>query len=109
MLLLLATTVLLVLGAAANHLQALVLLTAGLRRVRKARLWVGVAVILSIVAHVVEISLFALGYRLIASEHTGRLVNGQGEVSEDYFFYFSFTAYTTLGLATLCRKARCGF
>ncbi len=100
MLLLLFTTVILVLGAVGIHLQALILLTAWLRWVRRARVWVGVAVIFSIAAHALEIGLFALGYYLIVSEESGMLYNSLGQPSHDYF-YFSATVYTTVGFGDI--------
>ncbi len=52
-------------------------------------------------AHVVEIMLFGVGYRLMhGAEQYGRLIADEVMQRED-FFYYSFTVYTTLGFGDI--------
>lgn len=65
------------------------------------RRWLNLMVLGAIIAHVTEILVFALGYRVVAAnDKLGGLHHASGGDSED-FGYFSFVAYTSLGFGDI--------
>lgn len=65
------------------------------------RRWLNLLVLGAIVAHVTELFVFALGYRIVVKiGNLGGLKNAAGQASDD-FGYFSFVAYTSLGFGDI--------
>ncbi len=64
------------------------------------RRWVGFSILVLIFAHVLEVSLFSLGYGLLSGGDYGNL---QGNMSSDVsdYWYFSFVVYTSLGFGDI--------
>ena len=69
------------------------------------RHWVGFSILFILIAHVVEVSVFAIGYRALEDDEVyGRLVGAikdepAHELSD--YWYFSFVAYTSLGFGDI--------
>lgn len=65
------------------------------------RWWINVLILGALATHVVEMSLFSLGYALLCQhERYGHIHDATGEASTDYF-YFSFVVFTSLGFGDL--------
>lgn len=97
----LSVSTLLVVTCVAIHYRVLVAVSAMRRRPHlKARRWLNLVVLAALLAHVVELSVFAVGYWLLEHERFGQIVDAQGERSTDVW-YFSFVAYTSLGFGDL--------
>jgi len=62
---------------------------------------VGTIVVLLLLAHIVEISLFAMGYYLIEYQLQSGQIIGEGSQGIAATLYFSFSSYTTLGMGDL--------
>ena len=84
------------------HYRALVALSSTRQPEKKhPRWWINVIIIGALLAHVVEMSIFAVTYAVLCqSEHRGGIFDSAGEVSTDYW-YFSFVVYTSLGFGDL--------
>lgn len=88
--------------AVSIHYEALVLLSAMLRCPRwNVRRWLAVVLVGALLAHVLEICVFAVGYALLEflggyGQLTGRIEPGFSDYS-----YFSFVAYTSLGFGDI--------
>ena len=68
------------------------------------RRWLNAMVIGAIVAHVVELYCFAIGYYVVdLLDGPGGLIDANGQSSTDYG-YFSFVAYTSLGFGDITPK-----
>ena len=90
----------LVLLSVTVHYWTLSLLTGVLAKLRM-RMWIAVSVLGALLAHIVEIFLFAIGYRFFhAHEQYGKLV-GAIEGGLDDYVYFSFVAYSSLGFGDI--------
>ena len=65
------------------------------------RRWVGFSILVMILAHVIEVSIFSLGYGLL--DTYGSYGELQGATKEDIsdFWYFSFVVYTSLGFGDI--------
>jgi hypothetical protein len=103
MLVVLLTTFALTLMAVGVHYFALSTLTNFLmKRDYHSRFWVGFSVLGMLLAHIVEISIFAAGYVLFHRdlEH-GSLVGNMGNEIFIDFWYFSFVSYTSLGFGDI--------
>ncbi|MCA8983163.1 MAG: potassium channel family protein [Planctomycetaceae bacterium] len=101
-------TCLLVLLAVSVHYFALVMLTWMLDKTIMRR-WIAVSVLGALLAHVVEVSLFALGYAFFhMHESYGRLEGELRYLAED-FWYFSFVAYTSLGFGDITPRGALRF
>ena len=71
------------------------------------RLKVAFGVIWTLVAHVLEIWLFGLGYYLVVRfDSNNKLINLDNHVTHDFFdsIYFSFISYTSLGYGDVTPK-----
>lgn len=102
MLVVLSITCGLVLTTVGIHYSALTYLSAFLQR-RKVhvRRWVAVAILGMLLAHVIEISLFALGFELFEwLDGYGELV-GNMEDTNTAYWYYSFVVYTSLGFGDI--------
>lgn len=103
MLIVLLTTCLLTVLSVGVHFFALSTLTQFLlKRDYHSRFWVGFSVLGMLLAHIVEISLFAAGY-VIFHRHLeyGNLTgNIRNEIFND-FWYYSFVSYTSLGFGDI--------
>ncbi len=65
------------------------------------RRWIINLILWALVAHIIEISLFAVAYSLLDSlDWAGSLVSSGGGGSTDYW-YFSAVAYTSLGFGDI--------
>ncbi|NOY43130.1 MAG: two pore domain potassium channel family protein [Planctomycetes bacterium] len=99
-------TSVLVLLAVGVHYNALLLLSGFLRR-RKVhvRRWVAVSILGLLFAHVLEVSIFAIGYEFLdGHEHYGSLKGYEDEPEGELYrvyWYFSFVAYTSLGFGDI--------
>jgi len=85
------------------HYECLIGIRSGLLNMinRPHRRIVGTIVILLLLAHVLEICLFAVGYYVIENYlHSGQIV-GQDSDGIIAVLYFSFATYTTLGIGDL--------
>ncbi len=61
------------------------------------RRWIVLLVLGALLAHIIEVSVFAGGYYLLDKfESCGGLLDSGGNESTDYW-YFSFVVYTSLG------------
>jgi hypothetical protein len=98
----LLTSLTLTLAAVSIHYTALVLLSMMLHRPGlKVRRWVAVSLFGALLAHVLEILVFAVGYLLLESlGNLGKLV-GDIEPGFSDYAYFSFVAYTSLGFGDI--------
>jgi len=98
----LLTTTLLVLTAVAIHLEALWLLARLLRKSHpRPRTGIAIAVLGALIAHLLEIAVFAVGiYLLDASPEHGQLVGARSADGADCV-YFSMVTYTSLGFGDL--------
>ena len=98
----LLTTTLLVLAVVAIHLEALWLLAGLLRKLqRRPRVAVAIGVLGILVAHLLEIAVFAAGiYLLDSSPGHGELVGARSAIGEDCIYY-SMVTYTSLGFGDL--------
>ena len=98
----LLTTTLLVLAAVAIHLEALWLLAGLLQKLhRRPRVAVAIGILGILVAHLLEIAVFAVGiYLLDVSPGHGQLVGSRSDVDVDCIYY-SMVAYTSLGFGDL--------
>ncbi|MGI9455141.1 MAG: potassium channel family protein, partial [Aeoliella sp.] len=102
MLVVLSSTCLLVLLAVGVHYNALTLMSAFLRQ-RKVhvRRWVAVSILGMLLAHVVEVMIFAAGYAVLESTNRyGALIGATNDHWSDYW-YFSFVVYTSLGFGDI--------
>ena len=102
MLVTLLTTFLLVVLSVGVHYNALTMLSAFLRRRSiHVRRWVAASVLGMLIAHIIEVSLFAAGYWILGgSGKYGKLIGEfQGDVND--FWYFSFVAFTSLGFGDI--------
>lgn len=69
---------------------------------RQPQRWiVGTTVILLLLAHIVEISFFALGYLVIENFFDAGRILGENSEGIAAALYFSFSSYTTLGIGDL--------
>ena len=105
MIYILLITFLLVLIAVTIHYFTLSLLTNFLRKRRDGvRHWVGFSILCILIAHIIEVSVFATAYRFLEDDQYGRLVGAVRDVPEhelsDYW-YFSFVVYTSLGFGDI--------
>lgn len=65
------------------------------------RRWVGFSILVLILAHVIEVSLYSLGYGLLDTySEYGELVGAVRDDISDYW-YFSFVVYTSLGFGDI--------
>ncbi|MCA9231324.1 MAG: two pore domain potassium channel family protein [Planctomycetales bacterium] len=102
MLVVILVTCLLVLLSVGVHYNALILysLTLQKRRVNLRR-WVAASILGLLLAHVIEVSLFAIGYLLLVRfGDYGQLIGSTDELTQDYWYY-SFVAYTSLGFGDI--------
>lgn len=102
MLVVLPTICFLVLLSVGVHYNALVWLSSFLlRRSVNVRRWVALSVLGLLLAHVVEIFIFSVGYEMLEKfGHYGELTGEIREQTRDYW-YFSFVAYTSLGFGDI--------
>ncbi len=102
MLIVISITCLLVLLVVGVHYNALLRLTSFLqKRNVHVRRWVAISILGLLLAHVIEVSLFAVGFQLLEpSEYYGQLNGCEGGLFRDYW-YFSFVAYTSLGFGDI--------
>ena len=105
MLVVLLTTCGLVLLSVGIHYNALVLLTRLLlilkKRGVKVRRWVAASILGLLAAHVLEISLFAIGITLLEKlEDYGELLGETHDPASDVLYY-SFVSYTSLGFGDI--------
>lgn len=102
MLIVLASACLLVLMCVGIHYRSLLSLSLLHRRKQShQRWWINILILGALATHVVEMSLFSLGYTLLCRDHHyGYIQNAAGEASTDYF-YFSFVVFTSLGFGDL--------
>ncbi|MDB4731242.1 potassium channel family protein [Planctomicrobium sp.] len=62
---------------------------------------INILILGALATHVVEMSLFSLGYALLCrNDWCGHIQDAAGEASTDYF-YFSFVVFTSLGFGDL--------
>jgi len=103
MLIVLLIACLLTLLSVGVHYSALSLLTEFmLKRDYHVRRWVGVSILAMLLAHVIEVSMYAIGYIILGRYFDyGDLVGSMGdEIISDYW-YFSFVSYTSLGFGDI--------
>jgi len=102
MLVVLLTTCLLVLLSVGVHYNALVHLSTFLqKRSVNLRRWVAVSILGLLLAHTVEILIFAAGYQVLEGlGDYGELCGDTVDKTRDYW-YFSFVAYTSLGFGDI--------
>ena len=102
MLVVLPTICLLVLLAVGIHYNTLIWLSSFLQgRKINVRRWVAASILGLLVAHVIEIFLFAAGFEMLEKfGHYGELSGKICEQPLDYC-YFSFTSYTSLGFGDI--------
>jgi len=102
MLVVLLTTCGLVLLSVGVHYNALVLYSRLLQRQGiNVRRWVAVSILGLLVAHVIEIAIFAAGYEALTKiGNYGRLLGESCERTRDYCYY-SFVTYTSLGFGDI--------
>ncbi len=102
MLVVLLTTSGLVLLSVGVHYNALVLYSRLLqKRGNNVRRWVAASILGLLVAHVIEITIFAVGYEMLTEiGGYGRLMGEACELTRDYCYY-SFVAYTSLGFGDI--------
>ena len=105
MLIVLLTTCLLTVLSVGVHYTALSILTEFmLKRDYHVRRWVGVSVLGMLLAHVIEVTMYAIGYVILGRYFDyGDLIDSVGEEIEiisDYW-YFSFVSYTSLGFGDI--------
>lgn len=102
MLIVVLTLVVLIMGCVLLHYEALSRLSSrSIARRVSSRIHLLITVMGVLVVHLLEVWLFAFGYRfLVPMEQTGTLV---GDLSGDLrdFAYFSFTSYTSLGFGDI--------
>lgn len=102
MLVVLSITCLLVLTAVGVHYKALTLLTSFLsRRQLRVRRWIAVSVLGVLIAHIVEVSLFAVGFQVLVGLGKYGTLTGELEHNLSDYWYFSFVAYTSLGFGDI--------
>jgi hypothetical protein len=103
MLVVLLTTFALTLMAVGVHYFALSTLTNFLmKRDYHSRFWVGFSVLAMLLAHIIEISIFAAGYVLFHRNlEYGDLVGKTGDEIFNDYWYFSFVSYTSLGFGDI--------
>jgi hypothetical protein len=76
-----------------------------MKRDYHSRFWVGFSVMAMLLAHIVEISIYAAGY-IVFHNHLeyGKLTQvADAEIIND-FWYFSFVSYTSLGFGDIVPK-----
>jgi hypothetical protein len=76
-----------------------------MKRDYHSRFWVGFSVMAMLMAHVIEISIYAVGY-IVFHNHLeyGKLTQvADAEIIND-FWYFSFVSYTSLGFGDIVPK-----
>jgi len=102
MLVVLLATCFLILLSVGVHYNALILISEFLqKRSLHVRRWVALSILALLLAHIFEVTLFAIGYYLLESfDHYGHLVGDMSEQKSDYW-YFSFVAYTSLGFGDI--------
>lgn len=98
----LLTTCGLVLLSVGVHYNALVRYSRWLQKPGiNVRRWVAVSILGLLLAHIIEIVIFAIGYIVLESfGHYGELVGNTFYQTSDYC-YFSFVAYTSLGFGDI--------
>ena len=73
-----------------------------LKSARQPQHWiVGTTVILLLLAHILEITFFALGYFVIENYFNAGQILGENSEGITAALYFSFSSYTTLGIGDL--------
>lgn len=84
------------------HYQSLMTLSRLNRKKQSRQRWrINILILGALATHVVEMSLFSLGYALLChNDWCGHIQNSAGEASTDYF-YFSFVVFTSLGFGDL--------
>ena len=85
------------------HYTALSILTEFmLKRDYHVRRWVGVSVLGMLLAHVIEVTMYAIGYVILGRYFDyGDLVGNMGDNIVSDYWYFSFVAYTSLGFGDI--------
>jgi hypothetical protein len=103
MLIVLLATCLLTVLSVGVHFFALSTLTQFLlKRDYHSRFWVGFSVLGMLLAHIVEISLFAVGYVIFHRDlEYGKLTGNMGNEIFNDFWYYSFVSYTSLGFGDI--------
>ena len=103
MFIVLLTTCLLTVLSVGVHFFALSTLTQFLlKRDYHSRFWVGFSVLGMLLAHIVEISLFAVGYVIFHRDlEYGKLTGNMGNEIFNDFWYYSFVSYTSLGFGDI--------
>ncbi len=103
MLIVLLTTCLLTVLSVGVHYTALSILTEFmLKRDYHVRRWVGVSVLGMLLAHVIEVTLFAVGYAILLSyDEFGKLVGAVEDSIISDIWYYSFVSYTSLGFGDI--------
>jgi len=104
MLTVLLVTCCLVLLAVGVHYNALLYLTGFLhRRTMHVRRWVAVSILGLLMAHVIEVSFFAVGYAVLGYVDAYGDLIGQGFEEDKFldYWYFSFVSYTSLGFGDI--------
>jgi len=102
MLVVLLTTCGLVLLSVGVHYHALVRYSRWLQKPGiNVRRWVAVSILGLLLAHVIEVGIFALGYEVLEKlGGYGTLLGETRELTRDYWYY-SFVAYTSLGFGDI--------
>jgi len=102
MLIVLLVTSGLVLLSVGIHYNALVIYSRLLQKQGiKVRRWVAASILGLLLAHLIEIMFFAVGYAALESfGHYGKLAGKTHELASDYC-YFSFVSYTSLGFGDI--------
>ena len=102
MLVALLTTCVLILSSVGVHYNSLARLSAFLRgRSGNVRRWVGICVLAILLVHILEVTLFAVAYKVLdESGDYGKLIGAVNNDLSDYW-YFSFVAYTSLGFGDI--------
>jgi hypothetical protein len=106
MLVVLLTTCLITLLSVACHYNALTRLSTFLQgRSGNMRRWVGISVLAILLVHILEVTLFAVAYRILeGTGDYGKLIGALDHDLSDYW-YFSFVAYTSLGFGDITPTA----
>lgn len=105
MLMVLLATCIIVLLVVGVHYNALVLLSAFLQnRHVHVRRWVAASILGLLLAHIIEVSFFAIGYELLERlGDYGQLTGKLTDATSDYW-YFSFVVYSSLGFGDIVPK-----
>ncbi len=99
---LLITCLLTVLSVGVHYTALSILTEFMLKRDYHVRRWVGVSVLGMLLAHVIEITLFAVGYAILLSyDEFGKLVGAVEDSIISDIWYYSFVSYTSLGFGDI--------